>query len=222
MEKLRQALKTLSEAEKQLRVSSDKTTWLTAALLQLAPDKQYLLPSSSTSTSLNHGVLVGSFPDRGIGRASAVEHKGNLASTSYGERRTVEHTENGHVLSTSSVRANEGTKHRKAENEMIWQAVLESIQSDTLRKMMAKEARLNSVSLGTGKVLNLSSISVFAIITICPRISFYNSVLNICKKKETQCLKQRGKARLEIFCINSIKRHFNQVFACFCLWYWCF
>jgi len=183
MEKLRQALKTLSEAEKQLRVSSDKTTWLTAALLQLAPDKQYLLPSSSTSTSLNHGVLVGSFPDRGIGRTAAVEHKGNVAGTSYGERRTVEHTENGHVLSTSSVRANEGTKHRKAENEMIWQAVLESIQSDTLRKMMAKEARLNSVSLGTGKVLNLSSISVFAIITICPRINFRNSVLNIRKKK---------------------------------------
>jgi hypothetical protein len=31
---------------------------------------------------------------------------------------------------------------------------------------MAKEARLNSVSLGTGKVLNVSSISVFAAITI--------------------------------------------------------
>ncbi|CAD6229991.1 unnamed protein product [Miscanthus lutarioriparius] len=155
MEKLRQALKTLSEAEKQLRVSSDKTTWLTAALLQLAPDKQYLLPSSSTSTSLNHGVLIGSFPDRGIGRASAVEHKGNLAGKSYGERRTVEHTENGHVLSTSSLRANEGTKHRKTENEMIWQAVLESIQSDTLRKMMAKEARLNSVSLGTAPTVQL-------------------------------------------------------------------
>ncbi|XP_066306935.1 protein STICHEL-like 4 isoform X2 [Miscanthus floridulus] len=155
MEKLRQALKTLSEAEKQLRVSSDKTTWLTAALLQLAPDKQYQLPSSSTSTSLNHGVLVGSFPDRGIGRTSAVEHKGNVAGTSYGERRTVEHTENGHVLSTSSVRANEGTKHRKAENEMIWQAVLESIQSDTLRKMMAKEARLNSISLGTAPTVQL-------------------------------------------------------------------
>ncbi|KAG2600463.1 hypothetical protein PVAP13_5KG522600 [Panicum virgatum] len=158
MEKLRQALKTLSEAEKQLRVSSDKTTWLTAALLQLAPDKQYLLPSSSTSTSLNHGVLVGSFPDRDMGRTSAIEHKGNMAGTSYGERRTVEHTENVHMLSTSSVRANEVTKHRKTENEMIWQAVLESIQSDTLRKMMAKEARLSSVSLGTGKVLNLISI----------------------------------------------------------------
>ncbi|CAO2194597.1 unnamed protein product [Urochloa humidicola] len=155
MEKLRQALKTLSEAEKQLRVSSDKTTWLTAALLQLAPDKQYLFPSSSTSTSLNHGGLTGSFPDRNMARTSAIEHKGNVVGTSYGERRTVEHAENGHVLSSSSVRGNEGTRHRKTENEMIWQAVLESIQSDTLRKMMAKEARLSSVSLGTAPTVQL-------------------------------------------------------------------
>ncbi|GAV78884.1 DNA_pol3_gamma3 domain-containing protein/DNA_pol3_delta2 domain-containing protein [Cephalotus follicularis] len=54
MEKLRQALKTLSEAEKQLRMSNDKLTWLTASLLQLAPDQQYLLPSSSADTSINH------------------------------------------------------------------------------------------------------------------------------------------------------------------------
>ncbi|CAI0560869.1 unnamed protein product [Linum tenue] len=56
MEKLRQALKTLSEAEKQLRMSNDKLTWLTAALLQLAPDQQYLLPSSEPS--LNHSPLT--------------------------------------------------------------------------------------------------------------------------------------------------------------------
>ncbi|KAF5944531.1 hypothetical protein HYC85_018608 [Camellia sinensis] len=58
MEKLRQALKTLSEAEKQLRMSTDRLTWLTAALLQLAPDQQYLLPSSSADTSFNHSPLV--------------------------------------------------------------------------------------------------------------------------------------------------------------------
>ena len=58
MEKLRQALKTLSEAEKQLRMSNDKLTWLTAALLQLAPDQQYMLPSSSADTSFNHSPLV--------------------------------------------------------------------------------------------------------------------------------------------------------------------
>ncbi|CDY23107.1 BnaC09g18610D [Brassica napus] len=54
MEKLRQALKTLSESEKQLRVSNDKITWLTAALLQLAPDQRYLLPpGSSANASFN-------------------------------------------------------------------------------------------------------------------------------------------------------------------------
>jgi hypothetical protein len=40
-------LKVLSEAEKQLRVSNDKITWLTAALLQLAPDAHYVLPTPS-------------------------------------------------------------------------------------------------------------------------------------------------------------------------------
>ncbi|XP_075667262.1 protein STICHEL-like 3 [Castanea sativa] len=57
MEKLRQALKTLSEAEKQLRMSNDKLTWLTAALLQLAPDQQYMLPTSA-DTSFSHSPLA--------------------------------------------------------------------------------------------------------------------------------------------------------------------
>ncbi|KAH7437972.1 hypothetical protein KP509_05G098800 [Ceratopteris richardii] len=50
METLRQALKTLSHAEKQLRDSSDRTTWLTAALLQLAPDQSYVLSRSMSNT----------------------------------------------------------------------------------------------------------------------------------------------------------------------------
>ncbi|KAF5738274.1 protein STICHEL-like 3 isoform X1 [Tripterygium wilfordii] len=58
MEKLRQALKTLSEAEKQLRISNDKLTWLTAALLQLAPDQQYMFPSSCADASLNQSPLA--------------------------------------------------------------------------------------------------------------------------------------------------------------------
>lgn len=60
MEKLRQALKTLSEAEKQLRVSSERMTWLTAALLQLAPDQLYSNPDSSadTTTSSDHSPIV--------------------------------------------------------------------------------------------------------------------------------------------------------------------
>ncbi|KAM3351225.1 hypothetical protein ACQJBY_023313 [Aegilops geniculata] len=154
MEKLRQALKTLSEAEKQLRVSNDKATWLAAALLQLAPDKQYMVPSSSTSTSFNHGVLDGSLPGKDVARHSAIENNGNMASTSYGERRTIKHTSNHHGSSTVT-KVNEQSKHSKTENEMIWQAVLESIQSDTLRKMMAKEGKLRSVSLGTGPTVQV-------------------------------------------------------------------
>ncbi|KAI4304424.1 hypothetical protein MLD38_039938 [Melastoma candidum] len=58
METLRQALKTLSEAEKQLRTSNDKLTWLTAALLQLAPDKQYLPPNSSADVGFHQAPVV--------------------------------------------------------------------------------------------------------------------------------------------------------------------
>ncbi|KAG0566776.1 hypothetical protein KC19_7G086700 [Ceratodon purpureus] len=48
-QRLRQALKVLAECEKQLRASSDRPTWLTAALLQFAPDRSYLPSSVDTS-----------------------------------------------------------------------------------------------------------------------------------------------------------------------------
>jgi len=47
--RLRQALKILSEVEKQLRVTSDRATWLTAALLQFAPDRSFLPSEANTS-----------------------------------------------------------------------------------------------------------------------------------------------------------------------------
>ncbi|KAL6620572.1 hypothetical protein ACP70R_035711 [Stipagrostis hirtigluma subsp. patula] len=180
MEKLRQALKTLSEAEKQLRVSNDKMTWLTAALLQLAPDKQYILPSSSTSTNLNQGLLTRTDGDiarnsnidhsetyagpHGLPRASELENRqyrngigssNNMANDYHGGRRPREHTPDSHVLSTSATRVNEGSKYSKTDSEMIWQAVLETVQSDSLRKLLAKEGQLISVSLGTAPTVQL-------------------------------------------------------------------
>ncbi|XP_062181614.1 protein STICHEL-like 3 isoform X2 [Phragmites australis] len=185
MEKLRQALKTLSEAEKQLRVSNDKMTWLTAALLQLAPDKQYILLSSSTNTSLNRGLLT--HPEGDIARNSAVDHSeihagphglprasdlgnqqyrdvnpgvgssNNMGSNYHGGRRAGEHTPDSHVLSTSGTRVNEGSKYSKTDSNMIWQAVLENVQSDSLRKLLAKEGRLISVSLAPTVQLIFSS-----------------------------------------------------------------
>lgn len=50
LERLKQALKILSEAEKQLRVSSERSTWFTAALLQLGSGHSlYSTYSSSNS-----------------------------------------------------------------------------------------------------------------------------------------------------------------------------
>ncbi len=48
---LQQALKVLAESEKQLRVPNDRSTWLTAALLQFPPDRSYLPSSVDTSMS---------------------------------------------------------------------------------------------------------------------------------------------------------------------------
>ncbi|CAN6350393.1 unnamed protein product [Urochloa humidicola] len=183
MEKLRQALKTLSEAEKQLRVSNDKMTWLTAALLQLAPDKQYILPSSSPSTSLNQGWLT--HPEGDMARNSAMDHReiyagthglprasdlgnrqhrdvnlvagssNNMASNYHAGRRPGEHTPDSHVLSTGATKANGGSRYSKTDSEMIWQAVLDNVQSDSLRKLLAGEGRLISVSLGTAPTVQL-------------------------------------------------------------------
>ncbi|CAN6341296.1 unnamed protein product [Urochloa humidicola] len=183
MEKLRQALKTLSEAEKQLRVSNDKMTWLTAALLQLAPDQQYILPSSSPSMSLNQGQLTR--PDGEMARNSAMDHRevyagihglprasdlgnqqhrdvnlvagssNNMASNYHAGRRPGEHTPDSHVLSAGATRANGGSRYSKTDSELIWQAVLDNVQSDSLRKLLAGEGRLISVSLGTAPTVQL-------------------------------------------------------------------
>jgi DNA polymerase III gamma/tau subunit len=50
-QRLRLALKILSDAEKQLRVAADRGTWLTAALLQFAPDRSFLPSEVNTTPS---------------------------------------------------------------------------------------------------------------------------------------------------------------------------
>lgn len=57
-ERLKQVLMILSEAEKQLRSCSDRTTWLTAAFLQFAPKEPCLLPSSSRGTSVTQSPIT--------------------------------------------------------------------------------------------------------------------------------------------------------------------
>ncbi|XP_057428850.1 protein STICHEL-like 3 isoform X2 [Lotus japonicus] len=184
MEKLRQALKTLSEAEKQLRMSNDKLTWLTAALLQLAPDQQYVLPTSSDH-SFNHSPLDvknGDVRDaaRITGNPVEINNKGrrlsvdgrienfHAGSSADGvtkgpgsEKRrlsvsgcTPQHT---YPHATNNIRVNErliAGKNRK-EIEEIWFEVLERVQVTGLKEFLYKEGKLISVNFGPAPTVQL-------------------------------------------------------------------
>ncbi|RDX82636.1 Protein STICHEL-like 3 [Mucuna pruriens] len=184
MEKLRLALKTLSEAEKQLRMSNDKLTWLTAALLQLAPDQQYVLPTSSDN-SFNHSPFAlkdadareatrrtGNLVDipnkaRRLSMDARIEnfHAGSSADGmtkglgSEKKRHSVSGftPQHAHSQSTDKIRMNERQilgKNRK-EIEEIWLEVLERIQVTGLKEFLFKEGKLISVSFGAAPTVQL-------------------------------------------------------------------
>ncbi|KAG8365572.1 hypothetical protein BUALT_Bualt18G0119400 [Buddleja alternifolia] len=159
MEKLRQALKTLSEAEKQLRVSNDRVTWLTAALLQLAPDQQYMLPSSSADTSFNHSPLV-------LDNASLRERpiESNPENAFYnaklkGVGMDGKGNDAGGVVISSNVRNQvnkvqlQGNFHRGIEE--VWLEVLENIPINSVKEFMYREGKLISLSYGAAATVQL-------------------------------------------------------------------
>lgn len=182
MEKLRQALKTLSEAEKQLRMSNDKLTWLTAALLQLAPDQQYMLPSSSAEdTSFNHSP----FPQndgRAVTRKGGMEraivyNNGRRLSTDGGMEKHLEGspggTHDGSKVSGNNrrqgvrnasqansayddamgVNGKRGKGHTEIED--IWLEVLGNIQISCIKEFMYQEGKLISVSYGAAPTVQM-------------------------------------------------------------------
>lgn len=139
MEKLRQALRILSEAEKQLRVTADKVTWLTAALLQLAPDQNYLLPTSSGATpSNNHTPTI----------RENLHERVMQGNSDHDDALPCRRKNDENAPSTS----NYGARSR-LDNSQIWQEVLYNIQSDSLKRFLIQEAKLNSVTLGEGNLL---------------------------------------------------------------------
>lgn len=162
MEKLRQALKTLSEAEKQLRVSNDKITWLTAALLQLAPDQHYMLPTSSGDTSSNHSPLAlnnasirqrprksnAEMPTPQAGSSGNVHNNGKLKGMDGNEH-------DGGGMSSQLVQINDKSQMNKDRlrsipHEEIWLAVLRKIPINSVREFMYQEGKLISINYGAG------------------------------------------------------------------------
>ncbi|KAK6124257.1 hypothetical protein DH2020_042009 [Rehmannia glutinosa] len=169
MEKLRQALKTLSEAEKQLRLSNDRMTWLTAALLQLAPDQHYMLPGSSTDTTLNHSPLIlNNSVSRERPRKSNAEMHAFQAGSSGDvccnsklkgiEMDGKEHVA-GQVGSATSDRSQMYEFQLPAKFhhgiEEIWSEVLEKIQMNSLKEFMYQEGKLISLSFGAAPTVQL-------------------------------------------------------------------
>ncbi|XP_051135371.1 protein STICHEL-like 3 isoform X2 [Andrographis paniculata] len=171
MEKLRQALKTLSEAEKQLRGSNDRITWLTAAVLQLAPDQQYLLaPSSSEDTNFNQRPLVlnnalierprKSNSERSMfpaGSSGSGHYNGILKGTD-----VVRSTGNGggtvsqqFYLPSNDRDPISKVHFRGQEIEGIWLEVLEKIPHTSVKEFLATEGKLISINYDTDPTVQL-------------------------------------------------------------------
>jgi len=162
MEKLRQALRTLSEAEKQLRTSNDKVTWLTAALLQLAPDQQYML-SSSAETSFNHSPLaLNNVNGRGLGFRNAEIPQKGLSTDLYDNRMAegISLDKKRHsgvgvapqqtIASADDLIKSSGKQVSGKDIEEIWLEVLGKIRRNSIKEFFIQEGKLASVSSGAG------------------------------------------------------------------------
>ncbi|KAI5083231.1 hypothetical protein GOP47_0002974 [Adiantum capillus-veneris] len=107
LEWLRMAMKTLSEAEKQLRVSNDRATWLTAALLQLGPDRSCMFPASCAGTSVTQSPVA--LDDMGENEA------GDLERMSSGRQTWEDDGNHGQNMSSEMVssKSDVGADHRR-------------------------------------------------------------------------------------------------------------
>lgn len=91
------AMRTLSEAEKQLRACNDRATWLTAALLQLGPDcNSYICSTSCVGTSVTQSPVNEEGENE---EGTDIEHNYHHPS----EKQTWEAAENNEASSPQTV-----------------------------------------------------------------------------------------------------------------------
>ncbi|KAG7541593.1 P-loop containing nucleoside triphosphate hydrolase [Arabidopsis thaliana x Arabidopsis arenosa] len=121
MQKLRNALKILSDAEKHLRASKNQTTWLTVALLQLSNTD-----SSSFATDEN-------------GR-NQISKDVELSSTSSDFP--------GDVIKSETEERQEKNCNETAET--VWKTVTDLCCSDSLKRFLWKRGRLTSLTVDKG------------------------------------------------------------------------
>ncbi|KAK9278862.1 hypothetical protein L1049_028441 [Liquidambar formosana] len=131
LQKLGHALKILSEAEKQLRLSKNQTTWLTVALLQLS--------------SVGSSVLDPN--DSRVGVRTAHQGDGDFCSTS-STGESLKH------LVTCVCDENKSQKFGIRECmetlESTWKRATELCQSSSLKNFLRKQGKLSSVCVNQG------------------------------------------------------------------------
>ncbi|KAF5733146.1 AAA-type ATPase family protein putative isoform 1 [Tripterygium wilfordii] len=165
LEKLKHALKLLSEAEKQIRVSSERSTWFTAALLQLgsvaSPD--FTLSSSSRRQSSRTTVEDQSSASREaryVPRKSTSpvslhmtvngnsSHQGELTTQPDGFGPSHNQLMDGHISSASHDAIMIGNMYFRNSDKLndIWAKCIERCHSKTLRQLLHAHGKLLSIS----------------------------------------------------------------------------
>ncbi|KAJ4795682.1 DNA polymerase III subunit gamma/tau [Rhynchospora pubera] len=130
LERLQQALKILSDAEKQIRLSSERSTWFTAALLQLGSSS--LSDTNQSRTSSKKSARTGTNSNKEKPR---VESSANTSNCSPSEKRA-------YVKSESEEKLGE-----------IWRRCIEKCHLKTLRQLLFDHGKLVSINEDEGVLI---------------------------------------------------------------------
>ncbi|CAL9190118.1 unnamed protein product [Musa hybrid cultivar] len=145
LERLQLALKILSDAEKQLRHSSERSTWFTAALLQLGSAHNLELNriSSSSTSSKRNGI-------KNSNTVSGMEKNSPFYENS---RRSHERIliDSGQ---TNDATCKEIFRSANPENlDEIWTMCIRRCHSQTLRQLLSTSGRLLSITENEGTLI---------------------------------------------------------------------
>ncbi|XP_058097515.1 protein STICHEL [Magnolia sinica] len=164
VERLKQALKILSEAEKQLRVSSERSTWFTAALLQLGSGHSPV-PSHSSHKKMKENLSDTANEASAHGKRPDGLHMVWKSSSDSMLRTDVDVSCLGDSL--SSMPMTEGSAFSAARKDItagkrvsgylstdkldeIWRRCIERCHSKTLKQLLRAHGKLVSISDGEG------------------------------------------------------------------------
>ncbi|KAF2557558.1 hypothetical protein F2Q68_00013384 [Brassica cretica] len=148
MERLKHALKILSETEKQLRVTTDRSTWFIATLLQLG-----LMPSpgsTHSSSSRRQSSIATEEHPSSISREviaykqrSSLQRNNSASPTSIRKGETTVH-EVTSFSSSSEVLENDASISEKLND--IWMKCVDRCHSKTLKQLLYSHGKLLSIS----------------------------------------------------------------------------